>query len=84
MVRLRSQLLERRTCFLFRVEIDPPPSAGWRCFASEGIYNGKWNGKVVTRLEKLGEFYLAEDDHQDYLQKHPDGYTCHYVRKFEW
>lgn len=42
--------------------------------------SGLYAGPVVTALEKLGEFYLAEDYHQDYLQKHPGGYTCHYLR----
>lgn len=35
---------------------------------------------VVTSLEKFDKFYSAEDYHQDYLQKNPGGYTCHYVR----
>lgn len=35
---------------------------------------------VVTSLEKFKTFYLAEDYHQDYLRKHPAGYTCHYLR----
>ncbi|OPZ76279.1 MAG: Peptide methionine sulfoxide reductase MsrA 3 [Actinobacteria bacterium ADurb.Bin444] len=38
---------------------------------------------VVTTLEPLRDFYPAEDYHQDYLQKHPGGYTCHYVRRAE-
>lgn len=38
---------------------------------------------VVTTLEPLGDFYPAEGYHQDYLQKHPGGYTCHYVRRAE-
>ena len=39
----------------------------------------RWKNPVVTTLEPLGEFYLAEDYHQDYLQKNPSGYTCHVV-----
>jgi peptide-methionine (S)-S-oxide reductase len=35
---------------------------------------------VVTSLEKFTAFYSAEEYHQDYLRKHPGGYTCHYVR----
>lgn len=35
---------------------------------------------VVTTLEKFDKFYSAEDYHQDYLQKNPGGYTCHFVR----
>lgn len=39
----------------------------------------RWPNPVVTTLEPLGEFYKAEDYHQDYLQKNPDGYTCHAI-----
>ena len=42
--------------------------------------SGLWPGKVVTEVEPVGPFWLAEDEHQDYLQTYPDGYTCHYVR----
>jgi peptide-methionine (S)-S-oxide reductase len=42
--------------------------------------SGRWKNPVVTALEPLQKFYLAEDYHQDYLQKNPAGYTCHYVR----
>ncbi len=42
--------------------------------------SGKWPGKVATTLEPLGVFYEGEDHHQNYLQKHPHGYTCHWVR----
>ncbi len=37
-------------------------------------------GKIVTEVVPAGPFYEAEPEHQDYLQKHPNGYTCHYVR----
>lgn len=40
----------------------------------------KWEGKVVTKLEPYVKFWPAEEEHQDYLQKHPNGYTCHYER----
>ncbi len=43
--------------------------------------SGRWVGKVVTTVETLDEFTPAEDDHQDYLQRTPDGYTCHYLRE---
>ncbi len=43
--------------------------------------SGRWKGQVVTRLEAYNAFTLAEDYHQDYLQKNPTGYTCHWVRK---
>jgi peptide-methionine (S)-S-oxide reductase len=42
--------------------------------------SGLWPGKVVTEVEPVGEFWLAEDEHQNYLQVYPNGYTCHYVR----
>jgi len=42
--------------------------------------SGKWRSKVVTQIVPAGPFYPAEGYHQDYLQKHPDGYTCHYLR----
>ncbi len=39
-----------------------------------------WPGKVVTELAPAGPFWLAEPEHQDYLQRIPHGYTCHYIR----
>lgn len=42
--------------------------------------SGKWNNPVVTQIVPAGEFHVAEDYHQDYLVKHPSGYTCHYLR----
>jgi peptide methionine sulfoxide reductase msrA/msrB len=41
---------------------------------------GKWNEPIVTQVVAAGEWYRAEEYHQDYLQKHPDGYTCHWLR----
>jgi methionine-S-sulfoxide reductase len=48
--------------------------------------SGAWGkGKhVVTQLVPAGEFWRAEEDHQKYLDKHPGGYTCHYLRKIEF
>ena len=43
--------------------------------------SGKWKRPVATSIEPFSEFHPAEDYHQDYLQKHPDGYTCHYWRE---
>jgi peptide-methionine (S)-S-oxide reductase len=40
----------------------------------------KWPGKVVTTLEPISKFWVAEDYHQDYLVKNPNGYTCHFER----
>ena len=42
--------------------------------------SGIWPGKVVTELAQAGPFWEAEPEHQDYLQKYPAGYTCHYIR----
>ncbi|TVS89269.1 peptide-methionine (S)-S-oxide reductase MsrA [Mycobacterium helveticum] len=42
--------------------------------------SGLWPGKVVTEVSPAGDFWEAEPEHQDYLQRYPHGYTCHYVR----
>ncbi len=42
--------------------------------------SGLWPGKVVTELAPVGDFWEAEPEHQDYLQRIPNGYTCHFVR----
>lgn len=42
--------------------------------------SGKWPGKIVTEVVPKTDFWNAEVEHQDYLQKHPGGYTCHYER----
>ena len=42
--------------------------------------SGLWPGKVVTEIVPAGPFWQAEPEHQDYLERHPDGYTCHFVR----
>jgi peptide-methionine (S)-S-oxide reductase len=42
--------------------------------------SGLWPDKVVTEVEPAGPFWEAEPEHQDYLQRYPNGYTCHYVR----
>lgn len=42
--------------------------------------SGLWPGKVVTQVEPAGDFWEAEPEHQDYLQRYPAGYTCHYPR----
>jgi len=43
--------------------------------------SGLWPGPVVTELAPVGDFWEAEIEHQDYLQRMPDGYTCHFPRK---
>lgn len=42
--------------------------------------SGAWKKPIVTEVVPLEKFYSAEDYHQDYLQKNPNGYTCHYYR----
>jgi len=42
--------------------------------------SGIWPGKVVTEVAPAGDFWQAEPEHQDYLEKRPNGYTCHYPR----
>lgn len=45
--------------------------------------SGLWPGKVVTEVKAAGPFWQAEPEHQDYLERHPNGYTCHFPRS-EW
>ncbi|MDH4258770.1 MAG: peptide-methionine (S)-S-oxide reductase MsrA, partial [Gammaproteobacteria bacterium] len=42
--------------------------------------SGLWPGKAVTEVAPAGDFWEAEPEHQDYLQRNPFGYTCHFVR----
>ena len=42
--------------------------------------SGLWPGKVVTEVTVAGPFWEAEPEHQDYLERYPNGYTCHYIR----
>jgi len=44
------------------------------------VASGLWPGKVVTELSPIGDFWEAEPEHQDYLERRPNGYTCHFVR----
>jgi peptide-methionine (S)-S-oxide reductase len=44
---------------------------------------GLWPGKVVTEVVPAGDFWQAEPEHQDYLERRPTGYTCHYIRR-DW
>jgi len=45
--------------------------------------SGLWPGKVVTEVTPAGAFWEAEPEHQDYLERYPDGYTCHFIRR-DW
>ncbi len=42
--------------------------------------SGLWPGKVVTEVRAAGDFWEAEPEHQDYLERIPNGYTCHFIR----
>ena len=42
--------------------------------------SGIWPGKASTEVAPAGDFWQAEPEHQDYLERFPDGYTCHFVR----
>jgi peptide methionine sulfoxide reductase msrA/msrB len=43
--------------------------------------SGRWSAPIVTDIQLVEKFYPAEDYHQDYLQEHPGGYTCHFLRE---
>ncbi|GLS36258.1 peptide methionine sulfoxide reductase MsrA [Mesorhizobium tianshanense] len=45
--------------------------------------SGLWPGKVMTEVEPAGDFWYAEPEHQDYLERYPGGYSCHYPRS-DW
>ncbi len=42
--------------------------------------SGRWPGKIITQVKPVGSFWEAEAEHQDYLERLPHGYTCHYPR----
>jgi peptide-methionine (S)-S-oxide reductase len=50
---------------------------------SEVENSGLWPGLIVTEITQAGPFWEAEPEHQDYLERNPYGYTCHYLRP-EW
>ena len=43
--------------------------------------SGGWRRPITTTMEPASTWYSAEDYHQDYLRKHPGGYTCHFMRE---
>jgi len=45
------------------------------------VASGKWNRPITTTIEPASTWYSAEAYHQDYLRKHPGGYTCHFMRE---
>ena len=46
--------------------------------------SSSWNAPIVTEINKFEAFYPAEESHQKYLIKNPDGYSCHFVRKLSF
>lgn len=46
--------------------------------------SGVWKTPLVTEITEAPDFWLAEEYHQDYLEKHPDGYTCHFERNINF
>jgi peptide-methionine (S)-S-oxide reductase len=42
--------------------------------------SGIWPGPATTEIAPVGDFWQAEPEHQDYLERYPDGYTCHFLR----
>lgn len=46
--------------------------------------SGKWKRPITTEIAPAGEFWSAEAWHQDYLEKNPGGYTCHYLRDYDF
>ena len=47
---------------------------------AEMTFSKRWPGPIVTEVVPASAFWDAEEEHQNYLQKHPYGYTCHYIR----
>lgn len=43
--------------------------------------SGRWSNPIATQILKASDFYKAESYHQDYLEKNPNGYTCHWLRE---
>ena len=54
--------------------------AGGCFWGVEDILRDRWRRPITTTVEPASTWYSAEEYHQDYLRKHPGGYTCHYMR----
>lgn len=66
-----------RSAIFFR---DEKQSETAKNLIAEMEASGKWPGKIVTEVVPETDFWNAEEEHQNYLQKHPYGYTCHFER----
>ncbi|HEY9261451.1 peptide-methionine (S)-S-oxide reductase MsrA [Chitinophaga sp.] len=51
-----------------------------KALIAEMTASGKWPGQIITEVVPATDFWNAEEEHQNYLQKHPYGYTCHFER----
>ena len=60
--------------------LDPEQERVARDTIADVDASGLWPGRVVTEVEPAGPFWEAEPEHQDYLERYPNGYTCHFVR----
>jgi ABC-type uncharacterized transport system substrate-binding protein len=73
LVRLKVEVIEASGDFAPRV-------AQQATSAIPIVASGLWPGRVVTKVSPAGEFWEAEPEHQDYLERYPLGYTCHFPR----
>jgi peptide-methionine (S)-S-oxide reductase len=60
--------------------VSPEQEAVARDTIADVEASGLWPGKVVTEVVPVGDFWQAEPEHQDYLERIPNGYTCHFPR----
>jgi peptide-methionine (S)-S-oxide reductase len=60
--------------------LDETQHATAKALIVEMTASHKWPGAIVTEVVPAGDFWNAEEEHQNYLQKHPYGYTCHFIR----
>lgn len=60
--------------------LDEDQKAQAEAIINEVNQSGKWPGTVVTKVTPASEFWVAEPEHQDYLERYPEGYTCHFLR----
>jgi methionine-S-sulfoxide reductase len=68
-----------RSAIFFR---SPEQELGARRVIERVTASGVWRAPIVTEVRAAGPFTAAEGYHQDYLERYPDGYTCHFLRDF--